>query len=831
MNAFATTASQIQTDRLTISGMTCASCVGRIEKAITGVAGVAGASVNLATGTAEVRYMGAPVRDAVIAAVRTAGYDVALATLETGIGGMTCASCVRRVEKAIAAVPGVVSASVNLATERATVRALDASPALTAAIAAAIRAAGYEPRPVQAPARAEPAAGVSEQNRLKRDFIMAAALTLPIFILEMGGHLVPALHHWLAMTMGLETLYLLFFVLATAVQFGPGLRFYRKGIPALLRFAPDMNSLVVLGSSAAWAYSVVATFAPAILPEGARHVYFEASAVIVTLILMGRLLEAKARGRTSQAIRHLMRLQARSARVARDGGFVEVALEDVQPGDTVQVRPGDRVPVDGIVLAGDSYVDEAMLSGEPVPVRKQAGATVTGGTINKTGSFTFRAEKVGADTVLAQIIQMVERAQGAKLPIQALVDKVTMWFVPAVMLAAALTFAIWLVFGPDPAITFAIVNAVAVLIIACPCAMGLATPAAIMVGTGRAAELGVLFRNGQALQGLAGVSVVALDKTGTLTLGRPVLSGMVLAQGFSRADVLPLVAAAEEGSEHPVAAAILTAAKSDGAPLPVAEAFEAIPGFGVRARVNGHRIEVGADRFMARVGADIAPFTDSAKVLAAKAQTPLYAAIDGRAAALLTVSDPIKPGAVAAIAALHGMGLKVAMITGDNARTADAVARELGIDTVRAEILPGGKVAEVKALRAGGGKVAFVGDGINDAPALAEADVGLAIATGTDVAIESADVVLPGGDLAGVPRALGISRATMRNIGQNLFWAFFYNAALIPVAAGILWPLGGILLSPMLAAAAMALSSVFVLGNALRLKRFGDAGFASAEKT
>jgi len=810
-------------DSLGITGMTCASCVARVEKAIAKVPGVASASVNLATERAEIRYDSAPVREAVVAAIRGTGYDVEAATREVGIEGMTCASCVLRVEKAIAAVPGVLSASVNLATERATIQTTDGSPAMTRAIEAAIRGAGYEPQAAKIDATDKAAAREEEQGRLKRDLLIAGGLTLPIFLLEMGSHLIPALHHWLAMSVGRTPLYLLYFVLATIVQFGPGLRFYRKGVPALLRLAPDMNSLVVLGSTAAWAYSVVATFAPGLLPQGTANVYFEASAVIVTLILLGRFLEAKAKGRTSEAISRLMGLQAKTARVLRGAEFVDVALDEVQPGDVVQVRPGDRVPVDGTVLTGSSFVDEAMISGEPVPVMKSEGASVTGGTINKTGSFTYRAEKVGADMMLSQIIRMVESAQGAKLPIQALVDRVTAWFVPAVMLAAALTFGVWWIWGPDPAITFALVNAVAVLIIACPCAMGLATPTSIMVGTGRAAELGVLFRNGEALQSLTSVDVVALDKTGTLTEGRPLLTDLILAPGFARSDVLALVAAAEAGSEHPVATAIVDAARSEGLILAEADAFEAIPGYGIRASVGDRKVEVGADRFMASLGLETTGFADTAAVLAGRARTPLYVAIDGKVAGLIAVADPIKPTTPAAIAALHKLGLKVAMITGDNRRTADAIALELGIDEVVAEVLPEGKVAALKALRDGGRKVAFVGDGINDAPALAEADVGLAVGTGTDVAIESADVVLMGGDLGGVPKAIGLSRATLRNIRQNLFWAFAYNAALIPVAAGVLYPVNGTLLSPMLAAGAMALSSVFVLGNALRLKRFAPA--------
>ena len=831
MNAPLQTAALAARQAFPIAGMTCASCVRRVERAIAAAPGVTTATVNLATESAEVTFAAGADPQAVIAAIATAGYEVPVERFEVEISGMTCASCVRRVELAIAAVPGVVKASVNLATERASVEAL-AGSAVRAAVDAAIVKAGYEPRQVEAvpagEADSREVARARDYSALKRDFAIAAALTLPIFVAEMGGHLIPDLHLLMMETIGHRSLYLVFFVLATIVQFGPGLRFYRKGVPALVRLAPDMNALVVLGSSAAWAYSVVATFAPRVLPAGTANVYYEASAVIITLILLGRLLEAKAKGRTSEAIKRLMGLKAKSARVARDGGFVEVPLEAVVAGDVVEVRPGDKVPVDGIVLTGSSFVDESMISGEPIPAAKAEGAEVVGGTINKTGSFTYRATKVGADTLLAQIIRMVETAQGAKLPIQALVDKVTAWFVPAVMAAALLTFLVWLAFGPEPAVTFALVNAVAVLIIACPCAMGLATPTSIMVGTGRAAELGILFRNGEALQSLKATEVVALDKTGTLTAGRPALTDLVTAPGFDSADVLSLVAAVEAKSEHPVATAIVAAAREQGLTSGEATGFEAVPGFGVAAHVAGRHVAVGADRYMTELGIGIEAFAKTARSLGDKARTPLYAAIDGRLAAIIAVADPVKPTTGEAIRALKALGLKVAMITGDNRRTAEAVAAELGIDEVVAEVLPDGKVDAVKRLAAGGRAVAFVGDGINDAPALAAADVGIAIGTGTDVAIESADVVLMSGELTGVANAIALSKATMANIRQNLFWAFAYNVSLIPVAAGVLYPLNGTLLSPMLAAGAMALSSVFVLANAMRLKRFAAPAPRSA---
>jgi heavy metal translocating P-type ATPase len=551
------------------------------------------------------------------------------------------------------------------------------------------------------------------------------------------------------------------------------------------------------------------------------NVYFEAAAVIVTLILLGRYLEARAKGRTSQAIRRLAGLQAKTARVRRGPGIVEVDIAEVVPGDVVEVRPGERVPVDGEVVSGESYVDESMVTGEPVPVAKRGGSPVTGGTVNQRGAFEFRATAVGADTVLSRIMRMVEQAQGSKLPIQAMVDTVTMWFVPAVMGLAALTFVAWLLLGPEPALTFALVNAVAVLIIACPCAMGLATPTSIMVGTGRAAEMGILFRKGEALQSLRDARVIALDKTGTLTEGRPVLTDLRATQGFLDDDVLALAAAVEAKSEHPVARAIVDAAA--GRVLAVREAvgFDSITGLGVTATVAGERIEVGSARFMDRLGLDPSALDSDAARLADEGKSPLYVAVGGRIAAVMAVSDPVKESTPQAVAALHALGLKVAMVTGDSRRTADAIARKLGIDHVVAEVMPDGKVAAVRQLKVEHGAVAFVGDGINDAPALAEADVGIAIGTGTDIAIEAADVVLMSGSLEGVPAALALSRATIRNIRQNLFWAFAYNAALIPVAAGALYPAYGVLLSPALAAGAMALSSVFVLGNALRLRAHG----------
>ena len=813
---------------LPIEGMSCASCVGRVEAALGKVEGVSAVAVNLATERADVSLTHPIDRTALVQAVEKAGYSVPASTVELATEGMTCASCVARVERALKAVPGVSEARVNLATERVTVHGSAAPDVLVAAI----ENAGYSAQVIDALAGNVSEAAIAKKDAdratLRRDLITAAMLALPVFIIEMGSHMVPGVHELIMRTIGLQWSWYLQFILTTLVLAGPGRRFYRAGFPALLRLAPDMNSLVALGTLAAYAYSVIATFAADLLPEGTVNVYYEAAAVIVALILLGRFLEARAKGRTSEAIQRLVGLQARTARVRRDGSTQDIAVGEVAPGDVVEVRPGERVPVDGEVVEGQSYVDESMITGEPVPVSKATGSPVVGGTINQTGAFALRATAVGSHTVLAQIIRLVEQAQGSKLPIQGLVDKVTMWFVPAVMLAAAMTFLIWLIVGPPPALTFALVNAVAVLIIACPCAMGLATPTSIMVGTGRGAELGVLFRKGEALQLLKDTRIVAVDKTGTLTEGRPALTDLETSAGFDRAQVLARIAAVESRSEHPIARALVEAAEQEGLSLPTLSNFESVTGFGVRADVDGIRVEIGADRYMRELGLSVEVFAQTAERLGDEGKSPLYAAIDGRLAAIVAVADPIKASTPGAIAALHDLGLKVAMITGDNERTAQAIARQLGIDEVIAEVLPEGKVDAVRRLKTEHGCLAFVGDGINDAPALAEADVGLAIGTGTDVAMEAADVVLMSGNLNGVPNAIALSKATIGNIRQNLFWAFAYNTALIPVAAGVLYPVYGLLLSPIFAAGAMALSSVFVLGNALRLRRF-QAPIAATE--
>lgn len=805
---------------LPIEGMTCASCVARVEQALSKVEGVDSVSVNLATERADIKTTGAVDRQTLVHTIEAAGYNVAATTIDLTVEGMHCGSCVGQVEKALKATPGVAEATVNLATERAHVRG-NADPS---ALVAAIASAGYEARLVEGTTSADDEAANerkdAERAALKRDLILAGVLTLPVFALEMGAHFIPGVHDLIVRTIGTQWNWMIQFVLTTLVLVLPGRRFYQQGIPALVRLAPDMNSLVAVGTFAAYAYSLVATFVPSLLPAGTVNVYYEAAAVIVTLILLGRYLEARAKGRTSEAIKRLVGLQAKTARVQREGALLEIPISDVTNGDIIEVRPGERIPVDGEVTQGQSYVDESMITGEPIPVEKTVGGQLVGGTINQKGALSFRATAVGGATVLSQIIRMVEQAQGSKLPIQAMVDKVTLWFVPAVMSAAALTFLVWLVFGPEPALTFALVNAVAVLIIACPCAMGLATPTSIMVGTGRGAELGVLFRKGEALQLLKDAKVVAVDKTGTLTEGRPTLTDLEITEGFDRSAVLAQVAAVETKSEHPIARAIVEAASDEGITIPAISHFESVTGFGVQAEVNGDLVEVGADRYMRKLGLDVGVFAATAERMGNEGKTPLYAAIGGRLAAIIAVADPIKETTHDAIAALHKLDLKVAMITGDNRHTGEAIARQLGIDEVIAEVLPEGKVDAVRQLKAEHGRLAFVGDGINDAPALAEADVGLAVGTGTDIAIEAADVVLMSGNLMGVPTAIALSRATIGNIRQNLFWAFAYNTALIPVAAGVLYPAWGILLSPIFAAGAMALSSIFVLGNALRLRRF-----------
>ena len=737
-----------------------------------------------------------------------------------GVQGMTCAACVGRVERTLKKQAGVETATVNLATEQAVVT-FDPAAVDVTAMKAAVHDAGYEAVDLDDDTTDGDAREL-EQAELRRLVILSALCAAPLVAIAMGPMLWPGLGRSMNALLPATAWHWLELLLATPVQFYTGRRFYRQGWAEIRHLNPGMSTLVMMGSSAAYFYSVLAILAPGLFPAGTANLYFEASATIITLILAGKYLEARAKGRTSAAIRKLMELQPETAAVERDGEFVDVPIAEVVPEDLVRVRPGERIPVDGRVVDGNSYVDVSMVTGEPIPVEVGSGSEVVGGTINKNGTFTFRATRVGADTVLARIINMVEEAQAGKPPIQQLADRIAGVFVPAVIVVAAITFAVWSWIGPAPVLNYAFVAAVSVLVIACPCAMGLATPTAIMVGTGKGAEMGTLFRQGTALETLARVDTVALDKTGTLTRGEPELTDLHV-EGDDEDAVLALIAAAEDNSEHPVARALVAAARDRGLELPRTESFEAVPGFGLSAVVGGREVEVGADRYMARLGHSLDSFADRAQQLADEGKTPLYAAVDRRPVAMLAVSDPLKEGSRTAIDALHGLGLQVAMVTGDNERTAQAIASQVGIDTVLAEVLPEQKAGEVKRLQSDGRRVAFVGDGINDAPALAQSDVGVAIGTGTDIAIEAGDVILMSGDLRGIVNAIALSRRTLRTIRNNFIWAYAYNVALIPVAAGVLFPFVGVLLSPMLAAAAMSVSSVFVVTNSLRLRGFEPA--------
>lgn len=764
-------------------------------------------------------------------------------TLALDIEGMTCASCVNRIERYLGRVEGVASATVNLATERATVLA---DPAVTLEqLLAAVDAAGYQARllpdgaaPTALSPRETGAAPETTYQRhhlvdLRRRLAVAAALTFPLLLGLARMTVAPFLPAALSAP-------LVQLALATPVQFWAGWPFYRGAWNVLRHGSSDMNTLIAVGTSAAYFASLGAIVFPgffeATLGTGTEvPLYFDTSATIITLILLGRYLEARARSRASDAIRHLIGLQPRTARVQREGTERDVPIADVVRGDVILVRPGEKVPVDGVVMEGDSAVDESMVTGESMPVTKRPGDEVVGSTLNTLGTFRFRATRVGQETVLAQIVRLVQEAQGGKAPVQRLADLVTAYFVPAVLAIAGLTFAAWLAFGPRPAFNLALLNTVAVLIIACPCALGLATPTSIMVGTGKGAENGILFRNAEALERLQQVREIVLDKTGTLTEGRPRVVDVVVpstprdaagppsgdASSPSEGDLLRLAASAEQGSEHPLGAAIVAYVRDDRAiALTRAHGFAATSGQGIAAIVEGRSVLVGRPEWLAGQGIEVGPLAARVAEIAAAGRTPVVVAVDGEAAGLIGIADRLKPGAAAAVAELRRRGLDPIMITGDNETVARAVAREAGVERVLADVRPDEKAAQVRRLQAGGRLVAMVGDGINDAPALAQADVGVAMGTGTDVAIESGAVTLMSGDPRALVTALALSRATMRNIRQNLFWAFAYNVALIPLAAGALYPFTGVLLDPIIAAAAMALSSVTVVSNALRLRGF-----------
>lgn len=807
---------------LGVRGMTCASCVRRVENVLKKQPGVAEAAVNLATEKVLITP-GMPVELAdIVNAVSAAGYTPVTAETELLVTDMSCASCVSRIESTLISIPGVLSANANLATGRVNVRFL---PEMTdeARLRKSIRSIGYHLQDNDTTnAGGE---GISDQlhegemKSLKREVATAAILTIPLAFIAMGPMILPGIDEARHMdNPGDSIINWIQLVLATTVQFLAGRRFYRQGWAELKHVNPGMNSLVMLGSSAAWIYSTLVLLTPDLFPPGTRHLYFEAAAVIITLVLIGRLLEARAKGKTSAAIRKLAQLQSKKALVLRDGQQEEIAIDAVVKGDHVLIRPGERIPVDGVIETGWSYVDESMITGEPIPAEKHIGSEVVGGTINKTGSFTFAATRIGAETTLARIIKLVEQAQSSKPHIQQLADKIAGIFVPTVLVISAVVFLVWLFIGPQPSLNYAFVSAVSVLLIACPCAMGLATPTAIMVGTGKAAELGILFRKGTAMETLAGIDIMLMDKTGTLTKGRPELTD-ILALDTDEGNLLMLVAAAESHSEHPLAYAVITEAKKRGIIFPQPDSFTAQPGFGIEASVAGKRVHVGARRYMELIGIPC----NSAQMAdrwSEQGKTSLYIAIDGQLSGVIAVADPIKEGSPRAIEAIHALGIQTAMITGDNQLAAETIGRQVGIQRILAEIPPDRKAQEVRQLQSDGHRVAFVGDGINDAPALAQADIGIAIGTGTDVAIETGETILMNGDPRAVANAVALSRRTLRTIRLNLFWAYAYNAALIPVAAGALYPVAGQLLNPMLAAAAMSLSSLLVISNSLRLRSF-----------
>jgi len=815
---------------LPLAGLDCTSCVVTVERTLREVPGVERASVNFSLGLAHITYdpKEASVEDAV-RALKKAGYDVGAAEMRVRIEGLHCASCVGFIEEALRNVPGVLEATVNPGTETAVIRYV---PGLVSfpAIKEAIESTGYKAvhrLEEEEPPDQEAAAREREYRLLIRRFGFAALVSIPVLITAY-----PQLFPFLR-DLPRETLRLLWAfdaVLTLPVLLWSGQRFFTGAWAAFQRHSADMNTLVALGTGAAWLYSVAAIAVPQVFPAGTAEPFFDVAAVVIALVVLGQALEVRAKGRTSAAIKKLLDLQAKTARVVRDGQEMDIPVEEVLVGDVVVVRPGEKVPVDGVVLEGTSSVDESMITGEPIPVEKNPGDEVIGGTINKTGSFKFKATKVGKETALAQIVQLVQQAQSTKPPIARLADVVSGYFVPAVMIIAVLAFLAWFNFGPEPRLAFALVTAVTTLVIACPCALGLATPMSVMVGVGKAAEHGILIRNGEALQKASKLDTVVLDKTGTVTKGQPELTDLIAAEGFTEDEVLRLAASAERASEHPLAEAIVQGAQARGLELAEPEAFHAVPGHGIEATLDGKRVLLGNLKLMEREGVDVAGLSEAAERLSDEGKTPMYMAVDGKAAGLIAVADTIKEDSVGAIRALKELGLEVVMLTGDNRRTAEAIAREVGIDRVRAEVLPEQKAAEVKKLQLEGRRVGMVGDGINDAPALAQADVGFAIGTGTDVAIEAADITLVGGSLRGVAMAIEISKATMRNIKQNLVGAFIYNTLGIPVAVGVFYPLTGTLLSPLIAGAAMTFSSVTVVSNANRLRRFRPRLVSASEE-
>jgi P-type Cu+ transporter len=802
---------------LPVRGMSCAGCAANIQRNLGGLEGVDKANVNFATSMATVIFDPDVVKPvAFTSRIREIGYDVGTVTVEIPIEGIVCASCVQRIEKALLELRGVVKAAVNLATGRARVEFLPAETHISE-IKRTIEGTGYKVLEVPADVEGEDLERKvrrKEYRRLKFRFIAGIILAVVIFIGSMP--------HWFPWAPHFLSRFYVLWALATPVQFLIGWPFLRGAWKSFRHRAADMNTLVAVGTLSAYLYSAAATFFSGFfkLAGVAPAVYFDTSAFIIALILFGRLLEARAKGQTSEAIRKLAGLQPRTARLVRAGEEVDIPIGEVQAGDLVVVRPGERLPVDGSVEDGRSTVDESMITGESMPVAKTPGSAVVGGTLNKSGSFRFRATKVGKDTVLAQIIRLVQEAQGSKAPIQRLADVIAGYFVPVVISIALATFVLWFDFGPAPPLTFALLNFVAVLIIACPCALGLATPTAVMVGTGKGAENGILIKGGESLETVHRVDTVVFDKTGTLTKGEPEVTNLVTLPPVAEDELLRLAAAAEKRSEHPLGEAILKKARERELAVEEPGEFQAVEGQGVEATVEGRKILLGNLKLMAGRGIDIDGLGKKADDLSGEGKTVIFAAVDGKPAGLLAVADTLKDHSAAAVAGLRKLGLDVVMLTGDHRKTAEAIAAELGISRVVPEVLPENKVREIRNLQAAGRRVAMVGDGINDAPALAQADVGIAIGTGTDIAMEAADITLMRDDLRAVASAIALSKRTMKVIKQNLFWAFFYNVIGIPVAAGVLYPFFGLLLNPIIASAAMAFSSVSVVSNSLRLRRF-----------
>ena len=840
-----------------VTGMTCASCVRRVEKALLKVPGVQNAAVNLATEKATVTFdTTTATPDMLRTAVEKAGYGVrdmptlspppappqtiVPAVQETATGGaislpiegMTCASCVRRVERALQKVDGVSEASVNLATEKATI-AFDPARADLAQLTSAIENAGYKvgtiaTAPASSAVAGSPPADPVDHRAIEREHEIADLKRK--WQISLGVGLVMMALMYAPLPIGMDVLAPLLLIAATIVQFWAGRVFYTAAWAAGRHGGTNMNTLVAIGTSVAYAYSAFVTLWPALATRWGfeHHLYYETAIIVIALILMGRWMEARAKSQTAGAIKALVGLQARTARIIRNGLEVDVPIEQVLVNDLVRVRPGEKVPVDGVIAEGTSAIEESMITGESMPVEKSIGATVIGSTLNKTGSFVFKATRVGRDTTLAQIVRLVEDAQGSKAPMQRLADTISSYFVPVILVVAALTFVGWLLLGPEPRLTLALQAAIAVLIIACPCALGLATPTAIMVGTGKAAENGILIRGGEALEQTRRINTIVLDKTGTLTLGKPAVTQVIATNGIAENELLRLAAAAEVGSEHPLGEAIVRQASALGLDLPKSDVFQAIAGGGIQAQIEGREIVLGNRALMDRLGIRLNGLVEQAQTIASKGATPMYVAVAGQSSGLIAVADTVRPESVEAVAQMKALGLDVWMITGDNRATAEAIARDVGITNILAEVLPDQKAEKVRELQGQGRVVAMVGDGINDSPALAQSDLGIAIGTGTDVAMAASDITLIGGDLRNIVTAIALSRKTVGVIKQGLFWAFAYNVILIPVAMGALYPFFHIMLNPVLAAAAMAMSSVSVVTNALRLRRFRRP--ASAEE-